>query len=162
MRSLRCLLTRHGYAMSCRHFAFALHGFVPDFASMVIRLNESVNVQVSYTNVVLPLAELEAEEFPLVQSCIFPKMVSGSDDVRKASAQAEGRIDAHKLSCRSVAPVYSCHFFLSASIAGQFSSSFLIKNGRTPGHMHMVRVIWHAIAKFYKWLDKGQRFSDLV
>ncbi|XP_030449425.1 probable thimet oligopeptidase [Syzygium oleosum] len=62
--------------------------------------------KVSYTNVVLPLAELEAEEFPLVQSCIFPKMVSGSDDVRKASAQAEGRIDAHKLSCSLREDVY--------------------------------------------------------
>lgn len=88
-----------------RSFHFASHGFVPDFASMLIRLNKSVNVQVSYTNVVLPLAELEAEEFSLVQSCLFPKMVSVSDDVRKASAQAERRLDAHKLSCRSVPPV---------------------------------------------------------
>ena len=51
-------------------------------------------------NVIAPLAELEAQQFPLVQSCVFPKMVSACDDVRKASAEAERRIDAHVLTCR--------------------------------------------------------------
>ncbi|KAF8365108.1 hypothetical protein HHK36_032851 [Tetracentron sinense] len=54
---------------------------------------------VTYMNVVSPLAELDAQQFPLVQSCVFPKMVSPSDDVRKASAEAERRIDAHVLMC---------------------------------------------------------------
>ncbi|KAL3511404.1 hypothetical protein ACH5RR_030805 [Cinchona calisaya] len=49
----------------------------------------------TYANVVLPLAELEAQQFPLVQSCVFPKLVSTFEDVRKASAEAERRIDAH-------------------------------------------------------------------
>lgn len=53
-------------------------------------------------NVVAPLAELEAEQFPLIQSCVFPKLVSTSDDVRKASAEAEQRIDAHIMSCRFI------------------------------------------------------------
>ncbi|RVW35415.1 putative thimet oligopeptidase [Vitis vinifera] len=54
----------------------------------------------TYANVVLPLAELEAQQFPLVQSCIFPKLVSTSEEVRKASAEAEQRIDSHVLMCR--------------------------------------------------------------
>lgn len=58
-------------------------------------------------NVISPLAELEAQQFPLVQSCEFPKLVSTSDDVRKASAEAERRIDAHVLSCR----FHSLYFF---------------------------------------------------
>lgn len=51
-------------------------------------------------NAIQPLAELEAQQFPLVQSCAFQKMVSPFDDVRKASAEAERRIDAHLLMCR--------------------------------------------------------------
>ncbi|CAL5350478.1 unnamed protein product [Camellia sinensis] len=51
--------------------------------------------KVTYTTAILPLAELEAQQFPLVQSCVFPKLVSTSEDVRKASAEAERRIDAH-------------------------------------------------------------------
>lgn len=51
-------------------------------------------------NVISPLAELEAQQFPLVQSCVFPKMVTTSDDVHKASAEAERRIDTHLLACR--------------------------------------------------------------
>lgn len=57
-------------------------------------------MQVTYANVISPLADLDAELFPLVQSCVFPKLVSTSEDVRKASAEAERRIDAHVLSCR--------------------------------------------------------------
>ena len=53
----------------------------------------------TFANVVLPLAELEAQQFPLVQSCIFPKLVSTSEEVRKVSAEAEQRIDAHILMC---------------------------------------------------------------
>lgn len=56
-------------------------------------------------NVIAPLADLEAEQFPQVQSCVFPKLVSSLTDVRKASAEAERRIDAHVLSCRF-------HFFI--------------------------------------------------
>lgn len=57
--------------------------------------------KVTYTNVILPLAELETQQFPLIQSCIFPKLVSTSEDVRKASADAERRIDVHGSCCRS-------------------------------------------------------------
>ncbi|GMN49143.1 hypothetical protein TIFTF001_018304 [Ficus carica] len=62
--------------------------------------------KVTYTNSILPLAELEAQQFPLVQSCIFPKLVSALDDVCKASAEAERRIDAHVLMCRKREDVY--------------------------------------------------------
>lgn len=51
-------------------------------------------------NVILPIAELEAQQFPLIQSCVFQKMVSASEEVRKASAEAERRIDAHILMSR--------------------------------------------------------------
>lgn len=57
-------------------------------------------MQVTYSNVISPLADLEAEQFPLVQSCVFPKLISTSDDVRIASAEAERRIDAHVQMCR--------------------------------------------------------------
>lgn len=57
-------------------------------------------LQVTYTNSLFPLAELEGQQFPLVQSCVFPKLVAASDDVRKASAEAERRLDAHVLMCR--------------------------------------------------------------
>ncbi|THF95744.1 hypothetical protein TEA_002776 [Camellia sinensis var. sinensis] len=73
--------------------------------------------KVTYTTAILPLAELEAQQFPLVQSCVFPKLVSTSEDVRKASAEAERRIDAHVSSCRG--------FFLAASTVG-FIYLFLI------------------------------------
>lgn len=56
--------------------------------------------KVTYTNVISPLAELEAYQFPLVQSCVFPRMVSTLNDVRKASAEAEKRLDSHFLLCR--------------------------------------------------------------
>ncbi|GKV14682.1 hypothetical protein SLEP1_g25514 [Rubroshorea leprosula] len=62
--------------------------------------------KVTYKNVISPLAELEAEQFPLVQSCVFPKLVSTSDSVRKASAAAERRIDAHISSCSKREDVY--------------------------------------------------------
>ena len=48
----------------------------------------------------LPLAEIEARLLPLIQCCVVPKMISPLDNVRKASAEAELRIDAHLLSCR--------------------------------------------------------------
>eukprot|EP00268_Persea_americana_P024453 TRINITY_DN2385_c0_g1_i3.p1 TRINITY_DN2385_c0_g1~~TRINITY_DN2385_c0_g1_i3.p1 ORF type:complete len:612 (-),score=117.61 TRINITY_DN2385_c0_g1_i3:3322-5157(-) len=60
----------------------------------------------TYMNVIQPLAELEAQQFPLVQSCAFQKMVSPFDDVRKASAEAERRIDAHLLMCSKREDVY--------------------------------------------------------
>ncbi|XP_010248843.1 PREDICTED: probable thimet oligopeptidase isoform X2 [Nelumbo nucifera] len=62
--------------------------------------------KVTYMNVLSPLAELEAQQFPLVQSCVFQKMVSVSEDVRKAGAEAERRIDAHNLACSKREDVY--------------------------------------------------------
>ncbi|KAF9601830.1 hypothetical protein IFM89_023517 [Coptis chinensis] len=62
--------------------------------------------EVTYANCILPLADLEAEQFPLVQSCVFPKMVTVLDDVRKASDEAERRIDAHVLICSKCEDVY--------------------------------------------------------
>lgn len=64
-------------------------------------------LQVTYTNVILPLAELQAQQFPLIQSCMLPKLVSTREDVRKASAEAERRIDAHLDICR-FASIFSC------------------------------------------------------
>ena len=57
-------------------------------------------MQVTYANVIAPLSDLEAQQFPLIQSCVIPKFVSTSEDVRKASAEAERRIDAHVSTCR--------------------------------------------------------------
>ncbi|KAJ4837321.1 hypothetical protein Tsubulata_048511 [Turnera subulata] len=62
--------------------------------------------KVTYANVISPLADLEGEQFPLVQSCVFPKLVSTSEDVRKASAEAERRIDAHVSDCSKREDVY--------------------------------------------------------
>ncbi|KAF8092770.1 hypothetical protein N665_0401s0017 [Sinapis alba] len=62
--------------------------------------------KLSYENVVLPLAELEARQLPLIQCCVIPKMLSPHDNVRKASAEAELKIDAHILSCRKREDVY--------------------------------------------------------
>ncbi|XP_009105104.1 probable thimet oligopeptidase isoform X2 [Brassica rapa] len=62
--------------------------------------------KLSYENVVLPLAELEARLLPLIQCCVVPKMISPLDNVRKASAEAEMKIDAHLLSCREREDVY--------------------------------------------------------
>ncbi|KAI3699108.1 hypothetical protein L2E82_43154 [Cichorium intybus] len=57
--------------------------------------------KVTYTNVLLPLEEPEAHRFPLLEFCVFPKFVSTSDEIGKASAEAETRIDAHVLTSRS-------------------------------------------------------------
>ncbi|KAL9332763.1 hypothetical protein ACSQ67_002373 [Phaseolus vulgaris] len=62
--------------------------------------------KVTYANVIAPLAELQAQQFPLVQSCVFPKMVSTREDVRKASAEAERRIDDHFDACSKREDVY--------------------------------------------------------
>lgn len=62
--------------------------------------------KVTYKNVISPLAELEAQQFPLVQSCVVPKLVSTSDKVRIASAEAEKKIDAHASSCSKREDVY--------------------------------------------------------
>nr|KAJ0190329.1 hypothetical protein LSAT_V11C800449320 [Lactuca sativa] len=62
--------------------------------------------KVTYTNVVLPLEELEASQFPLIQSCVFPKFVSTSEEIRKTSAEAERRIDAHVSTCSHREDVY--------------------------------------------------------
>ncbi|ONK71182.1 uncharacterized protein A4U43_C04F5730 [Asparagus officinalis] len=62
--------------------------------------------KVTYMNVIAPLAELEAYQFPLVQSCLFPKKVSPLEDVRKASSDAEIRLDSFFLMCRKREDVY--------------------------------------------------------
>ncbi|XP_072999624.1 probable thimet oligopeptidase isoform X3 [Typha latifolia] len=63
-------------------------------------------VKASYSNVISSLGELEAHQFPLIQSCVFPRMVSTSDDVRRASSEAEKRLDSHFLMCRKREDVY--------------------------------------------------------
>lgn len=55
---------------------------------------------------IMVLAELEAKHFPLVQSCVFPRLVSTSEEVRKASAEAEQRINTHIGSCRKREDIY--------------------------------------------------------
>ncbi|EEE55834.1 hypothetical protein OsJ_04444 [Oryza sativa Japonica Group] len=62
--------------------------------------------KVSFSNVIAPLAELDAQQFPLVQACVLPRMVSPSDDVRRASAEAEKRLDSHFQQCRQREDVY--------------------------------------------------------
>lgn len=78
-------------------------------------LNISFFSQVTYANTILPLAELEAHQFPLVQSCAFPKLVSASEDIRKASIEAERRIDAHLSRCR---------FYFSFVFVSSFTSDW--------------------------------------
>ncbi len=51
---------------------------------------------------IAPLANLEAEEFAVVQGCVFPSLVAVSKDVRNAGAEAEKKIDAHNIKCRFV------------------------------------------------------------
>ncbi|CAM8978042.1 unnamed protein product [Rhodiola kirilowii] len=70
--------------------------------------------RVTYSNVIQPLAELESQQFPLIQSCLLPKMVSPSADVRKASAEAERRITAHQSLCRDREDVYRIFKALAA------------------------------------------------
>ncbi|KAE9604808.1 putative neurolysin [Lupinus albus] len=62
--------------------------------------------KVTYTNVISPIAELQAQQFPLIQSCVFPKLVSTLEDVRKASAEAERRLDAHIDMCSKREDIY--------------------------------------------------------
>ncbi|PKU61540.1 thimet oligopeptidase [Dendrobium catenatum] len=76
--------------------------------------------RVSYNNAVAPLVDLEEYQYPLVQSCIFQKMVATSDDVRKASADAERRLDSHFLMCSLE---LACFVLLQLSIAQLCESS---------------------------------------
>ncbi|GFP94493.1 probable thimet oligopeptidase [Phtheirospermum japonicum] len=62
--------------------------------------------KVTSANTILTLAELEAQQFPLIQSCTFPKLVSASEDIRKASIEAERRIDDHVSTCSKREDVY--------------------------------------------------------
>ncbi|KAK7306216.1 hypothetical protein VNO77_44142 [Canavalia gladiata] len=62
--------------------------------------------KVTYANVIAPLSELQAQQFPLIQSCVFPKLVSTREDLRKASAEAERRIDAHLDACSKREDIY--------------------------------------------------------
>ncbi|KAL8161695.1 hypothetical protein V2J09_013184 [Rumex salicifolius] len=61
--------------------------------------------KVTYQNV-MSLAEFEAQYFPLVQSCIFPRFLSTSEEVRKASVEAERCLDAHASLCRKREDVF--------------------------------------------------------
>jgi hypothetical protein len=67
-------------------------------------------LQVSFANAIAPLVELDAQQFPLVQACLLPRMVSPSDDVCRASAEAEKRLDSHFLLCRCI--VTYCSYIL--------------------------------------------------
>ncbi|MCO5584083.1 hypothetical protein L7F22_038006 [Adiantum nelumboides] len=62
--------------------------------------------KVTYANVIAPIAKLEAEEFALMQSCKFPRLVSTSKEARQASSDAEKMLDAHKLKCSLREDVY--------------------------------------------------------
>ncbi|CAM0884179.1 unnamed protein product [Alopecurus aequalis] len=62
--------------------------------------------KVSFANAIAPLAELDAQQFPLVQACVLPRMVSPSEDVCRASAEAEKRLDSHFVLCRQREDVY--------------------------------------------------------
>ncbi|KAL9226305.1 hypothetical protein vseg_002135 [Gypsophila vaccaria] len=55
---------------------------------------------------IMALAELEARQFPIIQSCVLPRLVATSEDLRKASAEAEHRINTHNASCRKREDVY--------------------------------------------------------
>ncbi|KAJ3678377.1 hypothetical protein LUZ60_002180 [Juncus effusus] len=59
------------------------------------RVASSPLQKVCYENVVCPLAELEAEQFPLIQSCFLQRIVSSSIEVQNASLEAERRLDSH-------------------------------------------------------------------
>ncbi|GAB4829314.1 hypothetical protein Ancab_018984 [Ancistrocladus abbreviatus] len=61
--------------------------------------------KVTYQDVI-SLAELEAQQFPLIQSCIIPRFISTFEDVRRASAEAERRIDMHMSICSKREDVY--------------------------------------------------------
>ena len=75
-------------------------------------------LQVSFANVVAPLAELDALQFPLVQACVLPRMVSTSEDVRKASAEAEKRLDSYFVLCRcNVITHYFLFIHLDVTVA---------------------------------------------
>jgi len=68
-------------------------------ASQTHLLTFLCSIKVKYQDI-MALAELEARQFPMIQSCIFPRLVSMSDDVRKASAEAERLLNTHFASCR--------------------------------------------------------------
>ncbi|XP_050206884.1 probable thimet oligopeptidase isoform X2 [Mercurialis annua] len=77
--------------------------------------------KVSYANVIAPLADLEAEQFPLIQTCVIPKLVSTSEDARKASIEAERRIDAHIATCSKREDVY--RVVKAFSVKGEWMNS---------------------------------------
>ncbi|KAL6840354.1 hypothetical protein ACP4OV_030164 [Aristida adscensionis] len=64
--------------------------------------------KVSFANAIAPLAELDALQFPLVQACLLPRMVSPSEDVRRASVEAEKQLDSHFMLCSNKSPIISC------------------------------------------------------
>ncbi|KAI3778943.1 hypothetical protein L2E82_08333 [Cichorium intybus] len=88
-----------------------MYAIAEGLGGSIVRTNLSASVhdvvasvlfdKVTYTNVLLPFEEPEAHRFPLLQFCVFPKFVSTSDEIGKASAEAETRIDAHVLTSRS-------------------------------------------------------------
>ncbi|GAA0170696.1 metalloprotease [Lithospermum erythrorhizon] len=102
--------------------------------------------KVTYDNVVLPLAELEALQFPMIQSCIFPKMVSPFEDLRKASAEAERKIDAHVSTCSNRDDVY------------RVVKAFALKGeSMTPEAKHFTDVLVHDFERNGLWLTTTKR-----
>ncbi|KAK4763660.1 hypothetical protein SAY87_013098 [Trapa incisa] len=84
--------------------------------------------RIDYGKVVSPLAELEAEQFALIQSCVFPKMVSTSEEVRRASTEAERIISAHIASCRQREDVYRVvKAFLSRGEWTSFEAKYYVQ-----------------------------------
>ncbi|KAJ7562830.1 hypothetical protein O6H91_03G085800 [Diphasiastrum complanatum] len=62
--------------------------------------------KVTYATVIAPLANLEVEEFVLIQSCTFLSLVAASKDIRQASAVAESKIDHYHAQCSMREDVY--------------------------------------------------------
>ena len=77
-------------------------------------------------NAISSLAELESQQFPLVQSCVLPKLVSSSDDIRKASPEAEQKIDAHVQMCRFIIYYFFSLIFVISALFYLFMCSGFI------------------------------------
>ncbi|KAL6616561.1 hypothetical protein ACP70R_038831 [Stipagrostis hirtigluma subsp. patula] len=87
--------------------------------------------KVSYANAIAPLAELDALQFPLVQACLLPRMVSPSEDVRRASAEAEKRLDAHFMLCsNNKSPIISCKVTRQREDVYRVIKAFAVKGER--------------------------------
>ncbi|KAM7276696.1 hypothetical protein ACFE04_018562 [Oxalis oulophora] len=101
------LLEHRGTKYSTEHL-FIVSEYLLKLAETIIAKSKLVHDtiallsldKVTYTNVILPLTKLDGQQFPLVQSCLFPKLVCTSQAVCKASGEAQRMIDTHVLSCR--------------------------------------------------------------